>query len=376
MIDLNICEWLMRNAGAPIRYRVAREFLHDEGAAKNVEPELLENDAVKTWLKYLKPETPPQHWSMEHGSFDFNLENALLKSVQLGLHAALSPLDDAVQYYLYKMNALNVDCSRKNSGFQLGDSNLGFYSILTTNLLMRAGFNDTIIVSRMLESLDVLYGFVSKGDYEIYACGEERDSLKAVPAIWKDKKFIKRGLVEEHGFCYPLIYDIVGLYKLYGLAGPETDKKIDAVIEYISTDEFHNTIADGYGILISGGRKYHAMGWDPKYPGWFDVQEYFKKGDMPKLLFFAECISKYPVARKTKWYQEYTKNIKKYRNGDGRYEFPAGWLKERQGYAVMGSHMSFGENRRNKNWREVESTFYMLLLSQYNGEIQERQIGV
>lgn len=27
MIDTKICEWLMENADAPIRYRVAREFL-------------------------------------------------------------------------------------------------------------------------------------------------------------------------------------------------------------------------------------------------------------------------------------------------------------------------------------------------------------
>jgi len=28
----------------------------------------------------------------------------------------------------------------------------------------------------------------------------------------------------------------------------------------------------------------------------------------------------------------------------------------------MGRHLSFGENRRKKNWREIESTFYMQLL--------------
>ena len=118
----------------------------------------------------------------------------------------------------------------------------------------------------MLGSLEELYTFVSRSDYDIYTSDEERIKLKAVPTIWKSKKFIKRKLVEEHGFCYPFIYDIVGLHKLYHMVSTETDKKIDAIIEYISTDEFHHTISEGYGILISGDKKHHAQGVGPEIP--------------------------------------------------------------------------------------------------------------
>lgn len=41
MIDLKACEWLLTNADAPIRYRVARELLKDADAAKKIEAELL-----------------------------------------------------------------------------------------------------------------------------------------------------------------------------------------------------------------------------------------------------------------------------------------------------------------------------------------------
>jgi hypothetical protein len=33
----------------------------------------------------------------------------------------------------------------------------------------------------------------------------------------------------------------------------------------------------------------------------------------------------------------------------------------------MGSHLSYGENRRKKNWAEIEATFYMQLLSRDAG---------
>ena len=232
------------------------------------------------------------------------------------------------------------------------------------NFLTLADLNNKAVRNYMLGSLDELYGFVSKGDYNIYVSHEERDKLKVVPAIWKNKKFIKRSLVEKFGFCYPLIYDIVGLHKLYGVINSETDKKINTIIEYISTDEFHNKISDGYGILISGDKKYHSMGWDSKYPGWYDVAEYMENVSAPKLLFFAQYISKYPPARKTKWFNDLLGYLDKYKTDCNRYVFPAEWLKEKQGYAVQGNHISFGENRRKKNWREIESTFYVQLLNQ------------
>jgi len=77
-------------------------------------------------------------------------------------------------------------------------------------------------------------------------------------------------------------------------------------------------------------------------------------------------IIKYPAARETKWFSDLLQCLDGYKNEPGRYEFPKGWLQEKLGYAVLGSHMSFGENRRKRNWAEIESTFYMQLLQRYN----------
>ena len=360
MIDTKICDWLMDNADAPIRYRVARELLKDEKTAKKIEPELLENKEVQKWLANLKPNDPPQHRGMEHGCFDFCLENAMPKLVQLGLHGGFPQMQDAVWLYLDRIkNQHNVKPYR----FQ-------FDGVLTANFLSSAYIKDEDTLKFMLASLDEMYAFAKQERYDIYLSEEERKRLTGVPKNWRDcEHFIKYELIQEYGFCFPLIYDIIGLHILYDLKDPDVDMKINTVINYVSGDDFHSKISDGYGILPmgqyeSGNYKYHGMGWDPKYPGWFNVADYIQKDNVPKLLFFAQNIVKYPIALNTKWYNDLINYLEKYKTNNDTYIFPKEWLKESPGYAVQGHHLSFGENKRKKIWLEIESMFYMQLLKQ------------
>jgi len=372
MIDTKTCEWLMDNADAPIRYRVARELLNDDKLAKSIENELLDNSTVKLWLKKLKPENPPQNKNMIHGAPDYYLENAMFKIVQFGLHAELPPVADAVKYYMdiIKNTPLKKPCRKYN--FYINQD-----LTLLSNMLTIGEVKDSKVLEFMLGSLNELYEFASKGNCDIYLSPEERGKLKSVPPNYIGiKHFTKPKLFDEHGICWPLVYDIFGLTKLYGAHSPETDKKIDAVIDFISNDDFHNTIPDGYGVLTTTGKtKYYSHGWDPKYPGWFNIADYFENASnnssysprqplyVPKLLFFAMYIVKYPIALKTKWFSDLLCCLEKYKTENGTYIFPKQWLTEKTGYAVLGSHMSFGESRRKKNWQEIESTFYMQLLN-------------
>jgi hypothetical protein len=238
-----------------------------------------------------------------------------------------------------------------------------FYAIITANFLSLADIQDEPTLKFMLGSLDEMYNFTKMKNYDIYITEKEVEKLKGIPKIWVNRKFINPEITQEHGFLYPLIYDIVGLHKLYGLNDSTVNKKINEVIKYISTDDFNSKIENGYGILINPNKVYHSMGWDPKYPGWFDVKKYMENGYVPGLLFFALHISNYPVAVKTKWFNNLLKYLDKYKTENDTYIFPKEWLQEKTGYAVCGSHMSFGENRRKKIWAEIESTFYMQLLN-------------
>jgi len=379
MIDTKICDWLMDNADAPICYRVAREILKDENAANSIEAELLENPAVVLWLKNLASTEPMQHraTSMEHGSMDSCLENALYKCARLGLHGGLKPLIDAAEYYIVKTKN-SLDRPFRDD----------FDKTMTAGLFGMAGIEDEIILTCKLGLLGEMYHFAKQNRYDIYISGEERAGLAGVPPNWRSREdFIKKDLANEFGtWCpFPLIYDIMGLYGLYNLGEASENQQIDTVLSYISNDDFHSKITDGYGITISNeshitGKKdydknlYRGMGWSPHYPGWFEVADYFansvvsvghtRKPYVPRLLFFAEIVSHYPAAVKTKWFGELLNHLENYKTEAETYIFPKEWLPEKTGYAVCGFHMSYGENRRKKNWCEIESTFYMQLLQQ------------
>jgi len=118
---------------------------------------------------------------------------------------------------------------------------------------------------------------------------------------------------------------------------------------------------DGRKISTEQRKKAHAL--IQEIADWMgDVADYIKTMSVPKLLFYAMYITKFPVALKTKWFSDLLRCLNKHRSENDRYVFPEHWLPEKQVYAVHGARMSFGENRRGKNWREIESTFYMQLL--------------
>ena len=357
MTNTKVCQWLVENGDVAVRYRVYKELLNLEDEAEKVKQELHDTNAVKHWLRLLKPETPPQHRSMLHGSFDFCFENALPKLMQLGFDASFEQLREAVGFYFNLLKQVISYNSDNNLPYRKDFT--GFTLILAANLLLSAGFTDTFIIDCLLKGLDEMSGFIKQGSYDLYISDDERSRLKAVPKNWVSSKFIKSEITDNYGFVYPLIYDIMGMYKLYELNKSEVTDKVNDIIKYISCDEFHSNIVDGYGILIYGDKKYYSMGWDPKYPGWSNVNEYMEADNARRLLFFAQRICKYPSARQTKWYCELIDYLEGYKTENDTYIFPVNWFKEQPGYAVMGSHLSFGENRKKKNWCEIESTLYM-----------------
>ena len=355
-MNTNLCDWLMDTADAPIRYRTARELLGDTKTAKTLESELLGHPAAVVWLANLKPALPQQHRWLEHGSFDYCFENALLKAVQLGLHGGMPEVRDAVAHYLQKTQRY----------MELPQKRREFLAVLTANLLSLSGVEDDALQRYMLASLGEMRRFAQAKAYDIYLGEEERKGLTGVPTCWKDMHhFIRQDVFEDYGFAYPLIYDIAGLHTLYSLGDPETNRAIGDVLHYILTDAFHETVADGYGILVEGNGVYHSMGWDPKFPGWFGVRETLEGRHASKLLFYAQFACRYPAVRETRWFGDLLHCLETMRNTEGRFVFPAAWFAENRGYAVMGSHLSFGENRRKKNWRRSNRRLYAVAQAPY-----------
>ncbi len=352
--------WLMENADSVIRYRIANEFIKDGNNCdlKDLQQKMLENTEVQLWLENLRLKIPSQdrRHDMVHGSFDFSFENAMLKALQLGLHAGIPQLDDALQFYFrYLQNeAANTDKKRTL-----------FYSNIIASMLLKAGYRTELVVSYMKGSLDELYSFTRLKNYDIYV--ENRSEFKGLPTIWKNKPIIKPEIFVRFGFGYPMIYDMIGLSAMYQLGDTDINEKIENVVDYIVNDEFHDKIADGYGIIpepedrAPGRAKYHGMGWDPKLPGYYNMDEYVKTNPA-RLLFFADIMCDYPGVVKSRWYNDAITIFEQFKTSNGTYCFPKEFLREKGGYAVQGFHLGLGENRRKKLWCEIESTFRMVRL--------------
>ncbi|NTV88889.1 MAG: hypothetical protein HGA22_00765 [Clostridiales bacterium] len=233
--------------------------------------------------------------------------------------------------------------------------------IIASNLLS-AGYMDSSIIDFMIGSLDGLSSFTDRKSYDIYS--EDRSLFKGLPKVWKEAPLINPQLNIEYGYCYPLAYDLAGLSSMYKLRNNIINKKIDSVIDYLLCDEFHDKISDGYGIVCTTRGRYYSMGWDPKLPGYSHSGDFDASGvkSHSKLLFYAELASRYPLAVQSDWYRSVICHLEQFKVEKGTYCFPNEYLKEQSGYAIQGSHMGLGENRRNKAWREIESTFIMLKL--------------
>lgn len=58
------------------------------------------------------------------------------------------------------------------------------------------------------------------------------------------------------------------------------------------------------------------------------------------------------------------RHLEGFETDQGTYIFPKRYLTDNKstGYWVHGSRMGLGENRRHRQWREIESTFWMLAI--------------
>ena len=81
---------------------------------------------------------------------------------------------------------------------------------------------------------------------------------------------------------------------------------------------------------------------------------------MQALLFHCFIFSHFEKAKKTKWVSEAILYLEQYIAESGRYIFPKEMIVEQKdSYVVNGGHMNIGESKKNKNYAEIVSTYWM-----------------
>lgn len=323
-------EWLLENAAPVVRYRTLLELLSSNDS------ELLK-DSLSAVL--LLPETKKRldllknlDYSNVHGSNSTYLENVLPMLGDFGLNYGIDSFRQSVSIDIFSEKIVNYD------------------KIITCAFLLRAKFPISELLDSTIERINTIYGFTRDMDFSIY---DEVTNFKGMPKSFHNRKVIKLSVAHGNKIRLPMIYDIVSMAEVYYLVSADIQAKIDNIIDYIISPEY-DAVDFGYGILCGAKEgSYYAMGWDCKKP--FNDHQDYSYPNLHRLLLYS-C---FPTAAKSEWFKNAADYLSQYKSESGTYIFPKDYLVESDSNWVLGSHMSLAENRRKKQWAEIESTFYM-----------------
>ena len=333
-------EWLLQNSGTVIQERTRIELL---GQVEGYRQEnVLELAEVQRWLNLLG--SGPVHSSRDHA-----VENCLAKLAEYGFSAGIPALDEKALPY----------CSP-----EVCKTEYDYFILLP--FLIRLGYGSHPVVRRWFEQrLAELLRTAGLSTYDIYMDAVDKE---AVPASLRGKRLYRAMFTKEYPLpsCYDF-YSLAYAYEVY----PADRTKMDAVIAYLLDGHFQTTPG---GYLWDAEKRQHfaaGRGYLATLPVMVSVPEWEaepqimgggKRGvvypDAPRLVLFMEAGALLPGVRKSPWFQHHLAHLKGFITTVGRYRFPREYLVEREGYYLYGgSHMGLAENRRRREWLEVESTF-------------------
>jgi hypothetical protein len=283
-----------------------------------------------------------------HNADDHCLENSMHKLVSFGI----KEIDDI---RIQEANKFILDHLQQNS------ENPDFFNSVNQTIaaswLAYMGYEDKIINDILLERINKVYEFTKEKKYDIYI---RPNGYPAIPTSRKMHQFVNPALYENNIWRLPPVHDIFAYSNLPKKLAKNSDllKKIDIIIEYI-IDAKYQKLYPGYGLMLVPPNKYYSMGWSVHLSG-------YKKDDPPGLsglLWCMELLSKFTKARETKWFKRNLQHLSKY-ECNGIYSFPKEYLNEsKRKYYVGGGHMGLGEDRKNKLWNKIESTAWMLRIT-------------
>jgi GNAT superfamily N-acetyltransferase len=325
MRDEEQVEWLFRNGGPILRYRVAVELM-DLSVQERARllGESLATPEVQRWLKNLGQATAV------HGSTDGHAENALAKLLDYGHHRGIPEFAMSAERLL----ALPLQA---------------WDPLVLLPFLLRAGYTHHPRVRAWLAArVETLVETAQRGSFDFYLDPEEASS---VPKAWRGKPIYRDEFGHAGGYALPTCYDFYALaYCPLGAGIHDFASKAETIVAFLSDPRFQSTVG-GYG-------------WDKARRRCYAAGRVFLACVMPaRLVLFLELGARFTSARRSAWFQEGLSLLETYRTPRGTYCFPSSLLAEKAGYQMYaGAHMGLGENRRLPLALELESTFHRLYI--------------
>ena len=351
-----LVKWLLENGGPSIRYRTITELLETESCSDQdvLTNELLHDPEVKLWLHRLEPS---RKFSDIHHSKNTSFENAMGKLFELGVRANMVPFDEKTLVF---RRWLGTE-SRKYTGMLPL-----LCKVIVASSLVRAGYGDKRIVRSFLcQRLEDLYQSVQKRTHDIHI---DSSTYSGIPKAFRRYPHVKPEFCPNAEFKLPYIHDIYALaYFPTELKNNEVNEKISAIVSYILQRNYQ-ALPHGYGYLREdrgGKQRYYVIGWEVSLLGYhsFNVADW-TNWEVAYFVQRVELMAHFPEARKHRWFHQSIQHLESFRTSKGTYLLPRSYLREQQGYWVMGSHMGLEQNRRTSQALELESTFWMLRLKQ------------
>ncbi len=346
MTDDRAIEVLLSEACAPIRWRVEKEILgrKPETVSKD---ELLAYPRVKENLDYLTGETD---FNSIHGSTERTFENACGSLYDMGIRSGVKELDERIKPYFDFLEALADDATDDR---YMHTSFLGreFAASLIAGSVSALGYDGHPAVRKHVAArLARLKEFGPRFDPATLYLPDPA----GYPKVWRGKTpFLNPLHYLGKRFHLPWVWDV----NSWGNLPEGLLRKAEEAVGWMMTDEYQS-LRWGYGVVAIAPRRYCAMGWSMKLPGWnggFDAE------CLGYLLRNMEMLAPFESAKAHSWFKKALAWLEGFVDADGLCQI----LRESlmgKGNWILGRLGAVELSPRTYPKRVLEATFRLALI--------------
>jgi len=351
-------QWLLDNAGAPIRY-ILDKTAENAGL-------MLQNSEVSSWLPRLSERSQADNIGAIHGSHDYRMENILGKCWILGLSKKMPIFHENMEFILRFLNrhiqTTPPDELSFGKIYHFRDSE----KVLSCFLPFLGYHDDPAILHIARKRLDILYRFTRQKRYDIYCDGSK---MKGMKQEWRPH-VIDPSLYADGHIALPDMHDFLLFAGLLPYFSEDEKDKAEIIAGWLF-GEGYKSIIRRYGYFYAPGGSYSAKAIIFKLHLIDFSDMSFDKGDLASLLLNVFVLSHFKTARDSEWFSLALNYLNQYKNKNGRYNFPPHMITEKpDGYVIFGGHMNAGENKKNKMYNEIISTYWMERIYQNINDIE------
>ena len=340
-------QWLLQNAGAPIR--------HNLDQSPETAGLLLQNAEASAWFTRLAERSQDDNIGEIHGRHDYRMENILGKCWIFGLSKDIPAFAEKMAFILHYLDR-HIQTSPPD-GLSFGK----IYhfrdceKVLSCFLPFLGFYDNPAVLHIALKRLDVLYRFTQQKRYDIYIDGAK---LKGVKKEWQ-QYIINPDLYADGHITLPDVHDFILFAGLLPYLSAEETEKAETIAEWLF-GEGYGAIINRYGYFYAPGGSYNtkAVIFKLRLPDFREMA--FDNSDLVSLVFNMFILSFFRAARESEWFNLALRYLGQYKNENGRYSFPSYLITEKpDSFVIFGGHMNVGENRKSKLYGEILSTYWM-----------------